>query len=102
MIWKDDNKCDDRDAKMLARIAKFDVKLLHLIKHNQRTARVDLAIVKARDVLVKAATLIMNHVRGSLLSFGVKTTGVTAANFTNMVVDIIFSEISEALNGLIE
>lgn len=59
MIWKDDSKSDERDAEMLARMAKFDPKLLHPVKHNQRQVRTELAILKARDSLVKTSTLLI-------------------------------------------
>ena len=37
-IWGDDHKCDERDAEMLARIARVDPKLLHPIKHVSKKA----------------------------------------------------------------
>lgn len=101
MIWKDDNKCDERDAEMLARMAKFDPKLLHPVKHNRRHVRVDLAVVKSRDALVKISTLLINHVRGTLKSFGIKTPGVTSVNFTETILTFIPPELSDALNGVI-
>ncbi|MEO0508570.1 MAG: transposase, partial [Verrucomicrobiota bacterium] len=33
-IYKSDNKTDERDAEMLARIGRFDPKLLHAIQHS--------------------------------------------------------------------
>jgi len=49
MTWKDDSKCNERDAEILARMAKFDPKLLYPVKHDRHQVRVDLAVVKSRD-----------------------------------------------------
>lgn len=100
MIWKSDDKCDGRDAEMLARIAKADVKLLHPVKHSSRKVRVDLAIVKARDVLVRISRTLINHTRGTLKSFGIKSDEISAVNFPDEVMKIIPRELRPALEGV--
>lgn len=102
MIWNVDNKCDARDAEMLARIARFDTKLLHPVKLKSSARRIDLTILKARDTLVKTATLLKNHVRGSLRSFGVDLEAVSSDNFPDTAKARIPRELSGALNGLIK
>jgi transposase len=71
MIWQTDNKTDDRDAEMLARIARFDSKLLSPIKHRNMDAQKDLNIIKCRDGLVSCRTNLVNTVRGLLKSQGI-------------------------------
>lgn len=100
-IWSDDKKCDKRDAEMLARIAKFDAKLLHPIKPRSKDSRIDLAVLKARDALVKTSTIMINHLHGALRSFGVKTGDLDPGSFHNTVKDLIPRELAAALRGLL-
>ena len=51
-IWTAKDKCDGRDAEMLARIARVDRSLLYPIHHRGEAAQADLAIMKSRDALV--------------------------------------------------
>ncbi len=69
-IWSSSQKSDDRDAEMLARIARFDRHLLHPIRHRSEQAQVDLEQIKARNLLVGLRTAAINHVRGVVKSMG--------------------------------
>lgn len=102
MIWQDNNKCDGRDAEMLARIAHFDPKLLSPIKHRELAQRLDLAIVKSRDVLVRTKTTIMNSIRGQLRSFGIKTSSLKPYNFSKCAYALLPKELMEPLKGLVD
>ena len=102
MIWQDNNKCDGRDAEMLARIAHFDPKLLSPIKHRELDQRLDLAIIKSRDVLVRTKTTIMNSVRGQLRSFGIKTSSLKPYNFSKCAYELLPEELMEPLKGLVD
>ncbi|MCK4303569.1 MAG: transposase [Candidatus Eisenbacteria sp.] len=66
MIYQNDSKSDEVDAEMLARIARTDPKLLAPIQHRGVAAQSDLAIIRARDVLVRSRTQLVNHVRGAV------------------------------------
>lgn len=70
MIWTNPRKSDMRDAEMLARIGRFDKKLLYPIKHRSEGAQSDLAVIKARDILVRSRSQLINHVRGAVKSVG--------------------------------
>ena len=70
-IYESDNKNDRRDAEMLARIGRFDRKLLYGIDHKSETHQRALKIIDARDVLVSARVKLINSVRGSLKSLGI-------------------------------
>ena len=39
MIWADTNKCDERDAEKIARVARMDPTLLHGITHRSISAQ---------------------------------------------------------------
>jgi len=70
MIYTSDQKTDERDAEMLARIARFDPELLGPIHHRNEQAQSDLAILKARGILVSSRADLINHVRGTVKCVG--------------------------------
>ena len=70
-IYETDNKNDQRDAEMLARIGRCDRNLLYGIEHKSEKHQRALKIVDARDVLVASRVKLVNHVRGSLKSLGI-------------------------------
>lgn len=70
-IYEADNKNDQRDAEMLARIGRFDRSLLYGITHKSELHQRALKIIDARDALVAARVKLVNHVRGSLKSLGI-------------------------------
>ena len=72
LIWKRKNKTDRSDAQMLARLGRLDVTLLAPVQHRSRAAQRDLAYLKARDVLVRSRTKLVNFVRGTMKPFGVR------------------------------
>lgn len=89
LIWDSDNKYDDRDAEMLARIARFDPKLLSPIRHRSRSAHMDLAILKGRDALVRCRTTLINFVRGSCKTAGTRLPSCSAEAFAKTVIEHI-------------
>jgi transposase len=60
-----DNKTDRHDADLLARMGRADVGLLAPVVHRQPQTQADLAVAKARDLLVATRTKLVNHVRGT-------------------------------------
>ena len=70
VIWDSDIKHDDRDAEMLARIARFDPELLHPIHHRSEDTQADLAVIKARATLVATRSKLISFVRGVIKSMG--------------------------------
>jgi transposase len=70
MIWARSQKTDVKDAEMLARIARFDRQLLYPIRHRSQQAQIDLEQIKARDLLVRLRTDLINHVRSTVKAVG--------------------------------
>ncbi len=70
LISQNESKDDRRDAELLARLGRADVKLLSPIEHRGMDAHTDLEVLKARDVLVGCRTKLVNHVRSVVKSFG--------------------------------
>jgi transposase len=70
LIAQNDSKSDQVDAELLARLGRVDPQLLAPIRHRGADTQVDLARVRTRDALVRARTLLVNHVRGSTKAVG--------------------------------
>ena len=102
MIWMSDNKNDQKDAEMLARIGRFDTRLLHPIQHRDMEAHKDLNIIKCRDALVSCRTNLVNTVRGLLKSQGIAVPSSSTDAFAKKVVSILPSELKPIFNGLIK
>ena len=71
-IYKDSKKSDRIDAEKLARMARADKRLLHPVMLMDRKRQEALLAIKARDLLVKNRTCIINAMRGYLRSFGIE------------------------------
>jgi len=69
-ISRSERKCDQRDARMLARLARVDPALLHPIQHGSAQAQHDLLGLKLRDALVRTRVNLINAVRFTLKSLG--------------------------------
>ena len=80
-IYRSENKSDERDAELLARMARFDRKLLHAIHHRGEHAQMDLEVIKARDMLVRARSQLINHVRGAVKAVGGRIGACSAEKF---------------------
>ena len=97
MIFKSDNKNDRLDAEQLARVARIDARLLSPIEHRGQSARMDLAVARARDTLVAARTQMVNHVRGCLKSFAIRLPKCSTRTFPRRAARAIPKELRPAL-----
>lgn len=70
LIGRSQRKTDVLDAERLARVARVDPSLLHPVQHRSATVQRDLGVLRARDGLVRARTLLVNHVRGAVKAAG--------------------------------
>lgn len=102
LIFKDARKSDWKDAEFLARLLRLDPKLLHPVKHRGMEAQQDLAILKARGVLVRVRTELINHVRASVKSHGARLPRCSADSFARKVDAHLPSELWLALSPLVE
>ena len=101
-ISQNERKSDKADAETLARLARTDRKLLHPVKMRGERAQTDLAMLKARDALVRARTKLINTVRGLLKSFGTALPKCSAHAFTDKVRSCIPAEHAAALAALLD
>lgn len=102
MIWKSDEKDDERDAEMLARIARFDPQLLYPIHHRGQEAHTDLALIKARDMLVKARSMLIAHARGAVKASGQRIGSCSAEVFPRRLHDQMPATLMPALEPVMK
>jgi transposase len=70
LIGESTRKDDRLDARTLARLARIDPNLLSPVRHRGAEAQAHLAVIRARRVLVRARTMLVNAARGLTKSFG--------------------------------
>ncbi len=95
------NKCDRVDAESLARLGRLDPRLLHGIRHRSAKAQAHLAVVRARDVLVRCRTGLIAHVRAVIKSTGSRLASCDTDNFARQMRPEIPAELRPALLPLV-
>ena len=95
-------KCDRRDALELAQLGYLGPKYLHPIAHRPEQMQEHLGLLHARDVLVRARTMLVNQVRGTLKACGHRPPRCSAEAFVRRLEEHSISNVSvEALSGVI-
>lgn len=102
LIAKDRRKTDRRDAEKLARLASAMPDLLGSIHHRGEQAHAHLAIVRARDLLVRMRTMSVLQARGICKSFGVRLPKCTTRGFPARVADLIPQLLRQALAPIVD
>ena len=69
-ITRSTRKNDRLDARKLARLGRVDVELLSPIRHRNESAQADLAVLRARDLVVRERSQTIAAVRGMVKSLG--------------------------------
>jgi transposase len=80
-ISHSNKKTDRADAEKLARYARMDPKLLSPIRHRSEEAQRDLIVIRARERLMAARTMLINATRGLVKSFGHRLRKCSADSF---------------------
>lgn len=101
VIWESDNKTDTRDAEMLARIARFDPNLLYPIQHKGDQAQADLALLHSRDLLVRTRSSQINHIRGTVKSFGERLPSCSSECFHTKVVSHVPVQLQQHIEPIL-
>lgn len=101
-ITQSAQKTDWRDAQMLARLVRFDPALLFAVQHRGVQAQRDLAVLKARDAVVRVRTTLINAVRGLLKSEGARAPSCYADAFAKQTAKRIPAGLAPALRPLLE
>ena len=101
-IHQSDRKNDRSDARVLARMARFDPQLLAPITHRSAAMQNDLAVVRARDVLVRARTQCVNAVRGLVKTAGGRLTTCGTECFARKAAAQLPSGLESALEPMLK
>jgi transposase len=101
-IHQSNRKNDRSDAEILARMLRFDPKLLSPVHPRSAQMQTDIAVLRARDVMVRARTMQINAVRGLVKSYGERLPGCTSTSFARRVVDQVPRALQPALTPLLE
>jgi transposase len=96
------NRNDDSDAEYLARQGRADKELLHPIKHRGAQAQLDLAIIRARDQVVRSRTKLINHVRGAVKSTGARIGRCSAESFARKAGSQLPEQLKPVLQPLLD
>ena len=97
LIARSQRKTDRSDAEHLARLGRFDPRLLFPIRHRGARAQADLQVLRSRDALVRARTALINHVRGAVKAWGAALPSCTTPAFHHAVTEHIPEELRPAL-----
>jgi transposase len=95
------SKSDERDARCLAQLARVDPQLLAPVAPRSAEAQRALAVVRAREGLVKARTMLINQVRGCVKSFGFRLPACSSASFARKAQEVLPTELKAALEPLV-
>jgi transposase len=100
LISASDKKTDRHDAELLARLGRADIELLSPVEHRRPEAQKDLAVAKSRDVLVSMRAKLVNHVRGTVKSFGERMPTCTAESFARRTWELVPADLKPALEPI--
>src|ERR687890_1336654 len=101
LIYGEKRKTDKLDAQKLARLARADPELLYPVKHRGAQSQAHLALIHSRDALIRSRIQLINHVRGTVKSFGARLPKCSAESFHKKVADALPPELAEALEGVV-
>jgi transposase len=102
MIYQNDSKDDRVDAHMLARVVRLDPGLLSPIEHRREEEQAHLEVIKARDLLVRSRTGLVNHARGVVKTLGCKLPTCSAESFPKKVAPHIPETLWMSLSPLLD
>lgn len=101
LIYGSTRKNDRLDAEKLARLTRYDTKLLAGIEHRSAKAQAHLACVRSRDALVRTRTALVVHVRGSVKAFGARLPASSTSAFPKQARANLPAELRPALEPVL-
>lgn len=94
-------KTDERDARCLAQLARVDPELLSPVHPRSEEAQQALAVVRAREGLVRTRTKLVNQVRGTVKAFGGRLPASSTSSFARRAQEALPGELRGALEPLV-
>ncbi len=101
LISESRRKSDMEDAELLARAARADLGLVRPVAHRREQTRIDLTLLRTRELLVRERTKLVSHVRGTLKSFGVKPGSCSPETFHEKVAPFVPEPLKLALEPVL-
>jgi len=101
-ITASDTKNDPVDARKLALLARADVRLLHPIEHRSAAQQTELAVIRARDAMKRARTLLVNMARSIAKGLGVRLPPSITKSFGERALASLPPELHPALKEALE
>lgn len=95
LIAQSNRKSDRTDAEHLARLGRADPELLSPIRHRGEAVQRDRGLLNSRDGLVRARSALINQVRGTVKSLGMRVSKCDAKSFAKRAAQ----ELAEPLFG---
>jgi transposase len=102
LIAESTQKDDVLDAALLARLGRVDPQLLRPLQHRPEAVQADLALLRARDVLVGARRNLINSARGMVKAAGGRLPGCSSASFARKAAPHVPAALRAALQGMLE
>jgi len=96
LITDSDRKNDRVDAESLARLARADRLLLAPIQHRTQEKQVELCVIRARHVLVRSRTALINCARGLVKPMGLRLPASSPEAFPKRAASTCLPEILRA------
>jgi transposase len=101
-ITASDTKNDRNDAVKLARLARAEGNLLARVEHRTASQQAELAVIRARDALVRTRTLLVNTARSLAKGFGLRLPASITSTFGARALAKLPEDLHAALRGLLE
>jgi transposase len=101
-ISRSRSKTDWRDAEHLARLGRFDRKMLHEIRHRDEQTQKDLQLIRSRDVVVRGRSRLISYVRGAVKAQGARIGNCSTDAFVKRTRDTLPAEILETVEAVLE
>ena len=102
LISKSHRKTDRRDAETLARMELGMPELIGEVHHRSLDQQSQLAMLRARSLLVGVRTQCVQHVRGTLKAFGIRVPSCATTCFHRRVLEVLPASLEAALRGILE
>jgi transposase len=102
LISENNQKSDKVDARLLSQLGCMNVDWLHPVYQRSQVTHSDLLLVRSREALVETRTALVNHVRGTVKSFGCRISDCGTEAFAQIALAEIPEALKPALSGVLE
>jgi transposase len=101
-IASSDAKNDPGDARKLALLARAEVRLLAPVEHRTAEQQAELAVIRARDAILRARTLLINSARSIAKGFGLRLPKSITGTFGERAIEALPKFLHAVLTGLLQ